>query len=174
MTALRFKLMDGGNTTMRYLSDDYPYNCRPIDRQSLRLMAMDELIKSLGRRIRELRVQRGWSQEEFADVCGVHRTYIGHLERGEKNVSFSSLARVAGALSIPISELFTDLERAGMQAKEQAQPPRRNSGDRLNKDTLLKKLAVLERGVQSLKEVVLGRVQQSPKSHHSRRSSRKP
>src|SRR5580658_10270452 len=105
---------------MRYLSDGYSDNCRPIERQSLRLRGVDELLKSLGQRIRELRVQRGWSQEEFAEVCGVHRTYMGHLERGEKNVSFSSLARVAGALSLPISELFTGLEGAGMPTKEQA------------------------------------------------------
>src|SRR5580658_2481746 len=133
---------------MRYLSDGYSDNCRPIERQSLRLRGVDELLKSLGQRIRELRVQRGWSQVEFADVCGVHRTYMGHLERGEKNVSFSSLVRVAGALSLPISELFTDLERSGAVAKDQARrPPRGNSGEVLNKDTLLKKLAVLERGL---------------------------
>jgi transcriptional regulator with XRE-family HTH domain len=162
-----------GDPWMRYLSDDYPDNCRPIDLQSLRLGGVDELIKSLGHRIRELRVQRGWSQEEFADVCGVHRTYMGHLERGEKNVSFSSLVRVAAALSLPISELFTDLERAGTAAKDRPQkPPRGNGGEALNKDTLLKKLAVLERGVASLKEVILRSGQPSRKSGRPVRSRR--
>ena len=71
---------------------------------------MDALLRSLGGRIRELRVQRGWSQEEFADVAGVHRTYVGHLERGEKNVSFSSLVRVAETFGITLAELLTGVE----------------------------------------------------------------
>ena len=154
---------------MRYPLYDYPDSCRPIGLQSLRLRRVDELLKSLGRRIRELRAQREWSQEEFAAICGMHRTYMGHLERGEKNVSFSSLARVAGALSLPISELFKDLERDGMTAKERGRKaPRRTTTDELSRDTLLKKLAVLERGVQSLKEVVLSS-RPSPKSHGSKR-----
>jgi transcriptional regulator with XRE-family HTH domain len=64
----------------------------------------------LGRRIRELRAARGWSQEDFAEVCGVHRTYVGHLERGEKNVSFGTLVRVAEALGVKLSELFKGIE----------------------------------------------------------------
>ncbi len=162
-----------GDTWMRYLSDDYPDNCRPIGLQSLRLVRVDDLIKSLGRRIRELRVQRGWSQEEFADVCGVHRTHMGHLERGEKNVSFSSLAKVAGALSVPISDLFTDLERAGIPTKEAGRPAQRSQTDEFNRDTVLKKLAVLERGFQSLKDVVLRSSQPIFKSQNSKRTNRK-
>ena len=85
---------------MRYLSDDYPDICRPKDRRFPTLGEVDELLQRLGRRIRDLRTQRGWSQEQFADVCGVHRTYMGHLERGEKNLSFSSIVRVANALDV--------------------------------------------------------------------------
>lgn len=62
--------------------------------------------KQFGLRIRELRQQRGWSQEEFADECGVHRTYIGGVERGERNVSLDNIARIAIALDMEISALF--------------------------------------------------------------------
>jgi len=72
---------------------------------------MDDALRRLGIRIRELRTQRGWSQEAFADVAGVHRTYMGHLERGEKNVSFLSILRVANALGITLSELLAGLEK---------------------------------------------------------------
>ncbi len=62
--------------------------------------------RSLGRRIRELRTKRGWTQEQFAEFCGLHRTYMGHVERGEKNVSLSTVLRVANGLGIRISALF--------------------------------------------------------------------
>ena len=54
-------------------------------------------------------MERGWSQEKFADICGVHRTYMGHIERGEKNVSFNTLVRLAEALGITLPELLTEV-----------------------------------------------------------------
>src|ERR1700685_214495 len=72
---------------------------------------MNDALQKLGIRIRELRTQRGWSQEAFADVAGVHRTYMGHIERGEKNLSFQSMLRVANALGVTLSELFVGLEK---------------------------------------------------------------
>lgn len=71
---------------------------------------MDKLFQSLGRRIRELRTAKGWSQERFAEICGVHRTYMGHLERGEKNASLGSVARVAKAFGIALSELLSGID----------------------------------------------------------------
>lgn len=71
---------------------------------------MDDLLRRLGRRIRDLRTAHTWSQEEFADVCRVHRTYMGHLERGEKNVSITSIVRVSAAFGITLSELFTGVD----------------------------------------------------------------
>jgi transcriptional regulator with XRE-family HTH domain len=53
-----------------------------------------------------LRSKQGWTQEQFAEFCGVHRTYMGHVERGEKNVSLSTVLRVANALGVRISALF--------------------------------------------------------------------
>src|ERR1700677_4492599 len=67
---------------------------------------IDNLQRSLGSRIRELRSEHGWTQEQFAEFCGVHRTYMGHVERGEKNVSLSTVLRVANALGVRIAELF--------------------------------------------------------------------
>lgn len=69
---------------------------------------MDGQLRQLGQRIQSLRKAKGWSQEKFADVCGVHRTYMGHLERGEKNLSFSTLVRLSDALEITVSELLSE------------------------------------------------------------------
>jgi transcriptional regulator with XRE-family HTH domain len=68
------------------------------------------LLKALGRRIRELRTEQGYSQEAFADKCGVHRTFMGTVERGESNLSFQNIAKVATTLGVPLATLFRDLE----------------------------------------------------------------
>ena len=71
----------------------------------------DEVQRNLGNRIRALRSQYGWSQEQFAEVCGLHRTYMGHVERGEKNLSLSTMVRISDALRIGLAQLF--LSRKG-------------------------------------------------------------
>lgn len=68
------------------------------------------LLRALGQRIRELRTEQGYSQEGFADKCGVHRTFMGTVERGESNLSFQNIVRVAATLDVPLSILFRDLE----------------------------------------------------------------
>ena len=68
------------------------------------------LLRALGQRIRELRTEQGYSQEGFADKCGVHRTFMGTIERGESNLSFQNIAKVATTLGVPLSTLFRDLE----------------------------------------------------------------
>jgi len=68
--------------------------------------------KALGQRVRQLRLKRGYSQEAFADHCGVHRTFMGTIERGESNISFQNLAKIAGGLGITISKLVSGVERA--------------------------------------------------------------
>jgi transcriptional regulator with XRE-family HTH domain len=68
------------------------------------------LLRALGQRIRELRTEQGFSQEAFADKCGVHRTFMGTVERGESNLSFQNIARVAGTLGVSLSTLFLELE----------------------------------------------------------------
>jgi transcriptional regulator with XRE-family HTH domain len=71
---------------------------------------VNDLLVLLGRRVHELRAAKKWSQEEFAHVSGLHRTYIGQIERGEKNISFDNLSRVAGALGVTLSVLLEGLE----------------------------------------------------------------
>jgi transcriptional regulator with XRE-family HTH domain len=65
---------------------------------------------ALGLAIRQLRRASGISQEVFAESCGLHRTYIGGIERGERNVSFANLLRIADALDVRPSQLLDQYE----------------------------------------------------------------
>jgi transcriptional regulator with XRE-family HTH domain len=107
---------------------------------------MNQALRRLGMRIRELRSGRGWSQEAFADIAGVHRTYMGHLERGEKNVSFLSILRVASALGVTLSELF-----AGLEKGESAKIVKRKTSPAATKGRALAEVATLERSARALK-----------------------
>lgn len=87
----------------------------------------DELQKAFGQRVRQLRLRKGYSQEAFADRCGVHRTFMGTIERGETNLSLQNLARIAAGLGITISKLFSGIERqiARLPSGEDTGKPRR-------------------------------------------------
>jgi transcriptional regulator with XRE-family HTH domain len=61
---------------------------------------------SFGHRVRELRKARGLSQEELAELAGVHRTYMSSVERGERNVGLDNILAIAAALDVPASDLF--------------------------------------------------------------------
>jgi len=61
-----------------------------------------------GRRIRELRQAKGWSQEELANRAKRHWTYVGGVERGERNPTLQVIASLAKALGVKISDLFPD------------------------------------------------------------------
>ena len=65
--------------------------------------------KKFGERIRTLRRQAGWSQEELAAACGLHRTYVGAVERGERNVSLVNIVRLARALRAKPGDLMEDI-----------------------------------------------------------------
>jgi transcriptional regulator with XRE-family HTH domain len=67
--------------------------------------------QQLGTAIRRLRTAANYSQEGFADACGLHRTYMGAVERGEVNISLDNIAKIAKALDIQVSELFREAER---------------------------------------------------------------
>ena len=67
---------------------------------------MQDIQKRLGTRIRILRQKNGWSQEEFAGRCGVHRSYMGAVERGEKNLTLATLPILAKTLDTTISSLL--------------------------------------------------------------------
>jgi len=66
------------------------------------------LIK-LGKRIRELRQERGFSQEGFASEVGLDRTYVGGIERGERNIAALNLIRIAKILKVEVGELFPSI-----------------------------------------------------------------
>ena len=70
----------------------------------------DEVLSNLGHRVRKLRQGQGISQEKLAELAGLHRTYIGGVERGERNISLINLAAVAKALSVTLSTLLTDID----------------------------------------------------------------
>lgn len=72
---------------------------------------MTTLAARLGRAIQRLRRERGFSQEKFAQHVGVHRTYMGAVERGEKNLSIKSAEKIARGLGIKVSALFEEAER---------------------------------------------------------------
>ncbi len=65
--------------------------------------------KSIGQRIRELREKQGLSQEQLAAKCGVHRTYVGMVERAEKSISVVALSKFAKALGTTMSSLLEGL-----------------------------------------------------------------
>lgn len=65
-----------------------------------------DLLKKLGNKIRMLRTERNLNQEELADMSGIERSYMGAIERGERNPSFDKLTSIAKALKISPSELL--------------------------------------------------------------------
>jgi len=69
-------------------------------------MAISSIGEEFGRRVRELRLARGLSQEELAFRAGVHRTYLGGIERGERNPALRNIAAIAAALGVSLPELF--------------------------------------------------------------------
>jgi len=64
-----------------------------------------------GARVRQLRDERGYSQEELAERAGLHRNYVGGVERGERNVALENIIKLAKALSVTPGDLFSDFSR---------------------------------------------------------------
>ena len=73
---------------------------------------MSDIAKILGQRIRNYRTAKGLSQEKLAELSGCHPTYIGQIERGEKNATIESIEKISAALNISLSKLF---EKLGFQ-----------------------------------------------------------
>jgi transcriptional regulator with XRE-family HTH domain len=97
---------------------------------------MPALRLQFGRAVRRLRSAKGFSQEAFADAVGVHRTYMGAVERGETNISLDNVVRIAAGLGIKVSSLFSEAEHESVPAERKAAlrshgPPskRRTRGD---------------------------------------------
>jgi len=68
-----------------------------------------ELVTALANNVRHLRKVKGISQEELADLCEIHRTYIGSVERCERNVTLSTLELLANALGVSVTQLLTPM-----------------------------------------------------------------
>jgi transcriptional regulator with XRE-family HTH domain len=115
------------------------------------------LLILLGKRVHELRAAKGWSQEEFAHVSGLHRTYVGQIERGEKNISFGNLSKISGVLGVTLSELLSGLEDGGGApiAKSNQRP---NSGkERIELRKLARRLrlqgSAMDRTISALEQL---------------------
>jgi len=65
-----------------------------------------DILAQFGRKVQQLRKQKGWSQENLAEKTGLHRTYIGAIERGERNLSLKNIEKIAKAFEIPVADLF--------------------------------------------------------------------
>lgn len=68
------------------------------------MAAKDPALVTLGRNLRRVREARGWSQEEMAFRCGIHRTYVGGVERGEYNATILTIRRFTQALGIRLAD----------------------------------------------------------------------
>jgi transcriptional regulator with XRE-family HTH domain len=70
---------------------------------------MDRNINNIfGRNVARIRKAQGISQEELADRCGIHRTYVGSIERGEKSPTLNTIAKIAKGLNVGVCELIKD------------------------------------------------------------------
>ena len=73
-------------------------------------IVMSGIAKALGQRIRNNRTAQGLSQEKLAERSGCHPTYIGQIERGEKNATVESIEKIAAALQVSLSKLFEKID----------------------------------------------------------------
>lgn len=67
---------------------------------------MAEINRKVGFNIRKYREKKGWSQEQLAFEADLHRAYIGHIERGEKNIGLINLEKIAKALNLKVNKLL--------------------------------------------------------------------
>jgi len=70
--------------------------------------------KLLAENLRRLRKSKGLSQDSLADKAGLHRTFVGSVERCERNISIDNIERLAGALGVPVAILLSDLPPGGL------------------------------------------------------------
>jgi transcriptional regulator with XRE-family HTH domain len=71
---------------------------------------VSDVVKRVGERIRQLRKDKGLSQEQLAELSGLHTNYVGQAERGEKNLTIATLQKVVGGLGVSLEELFRYLD----------------------------------------------------------------
>lgn len=81
-------------------------------------MSVHALRRAIGQAIRRRRKALGLSQDAFAEVSGLHRTYIGGIERGERNITIDNLQRVACSLGVPLAQLIMDAEEMVIDVRD--------------------------------------------------------
>lgn len=69
-------------------------------------MNKKEELRKFGNTVRELRLQKGYSQEKLAEIATLHRNYIGMVERGERNITLLNIKKLSYALEIEVGEFF--------------------------------------------------------------------
>ncbi len=69
----------------------------------------EEVLKKFADRVRELRIKKNISQEKLGELSNLHRTYIGMVERAEKNISLKNIQKIAKALNVRLEDLFEGL-----------------------------------------------------------------
>ena len=74
-------------------------------------MAEEELARRFGELVRRLRLEQGYSQEEFSFRAGLHQTYVSSVERGERNVTIGTADKMARALGTTLAGMFSELEQ---------------------------------------------------------------
>jgi len=67
---------------------------------------MVPILQRFGANVRKLRLKKKLSQEKLAELANLHRTYIGQVECGKRNLALKNIAKLANALSVPVKELF--------------------------------------------------------------------
>ena len=70
---------------------------------------MDDILVRYGKAVRKIRTKQKISQEDFADKCGLHRTYISDVELGKRNVSLENIEKITNALGMSLSEFFKNI-----------------------------------------------------------------
>jgi transcriptional regulator with XRE-family HTH domain len=92
-----------------------------MGRERITTELSDALSKEFGARVRALREQQGFSQERFAEMCSLHRTYYGAVERGAHNISLANISKIAAALGVPLEELFRGVKTYDLRSEEARQ-----------------------------------------------------
>lgn len=108
---------------------------------------MKNILKQFGDRVRELRKAQGLSQEELAEKADLHFTYIGGVERGERNLSLKSIERIASALKIDIIELLA------LHLPEKADAKNREIISDINKLLLTKDIKILQLIMRIIRDI---------------------
>ncbi|TLY28521.1 MAG: response regulator [Nitrospirae bacterium] len=101
---------------------------------------MNRICNLVGKRLRDLRQRRGWSQEKLAEKSELHPTYIGSIERGQRNPSLVTLAKLVGALNVSLSALFN---KASLSSEPAPQTGNKDAG-RIRLDESIVEILLVE------------------------------